>query len=399
MNFGTLRVVPSFAKFLTGCIFFLLAASVQAQIQVCIDPHGIKTYTDKPCASIGGATSRVIENINPNGKECRALSDSVKSILGNIAQLDRGMSGGYGSISLATILKTSQERYARQCGRKAPSNPTAQPRTAPMTAPVQTASGLAPATIERADAVSAQPWQSAHAPHLAPSRAQQARQTHTDAQRELQRSSVLLGVIKALWWLPFMFAILVFLAYLQSPKGKGALWEFFVACIIRCSLNKEYRLLNNVTLPADSGTTQVDHIIVSIYGVFVIEDKNFGGAIYGSEHRKDWTQVLGRLKNSFQNPLHQNYKHTKTIAELTELTNEKIHSLVAFSGRATFKTPMPDNVTTGADFIRFIDSKRQPLMSAQEVIWITSKIEHARLKPSRATDKIHVDNVREIRKR
>jgi len=40
-------------------------------------------------------------------------------------------------------------------------------------------------------------------------------------------------------------------------------------------LNKdEYKTIKNVTLPAEGGTTQIDHIIVSQYGVFVIETKN-----------------------------------------------------------------------------------------------------------------------------
>ena len=38
---------------------------------------------------------------------------------------------------------------------------------------------------------------------------------------------------------------------------------------------KTYHVFNNVTLPMfDGGTTQIDHIIVSVHGVFAVETKN-----------------------------------------------------------------------------------------------------------------------------
>jgi len=35
----------------------------------------------------------------------------------------------------------------------------------------------------------------------------------------------------------------------------------------------KYNLIHNVTLLTEDGTTQIDHIVVSQYGVFVIETK------------------------------------------------------------------------------------------------------------------------------
>jgi Nuclease-related domain len=37
--------------------------------------------------------------------------------------------------------------------------------------------------------------------------------------------------------------------------------------------------------PARNGTTQIDHVVVSIYGLFVIETKNMDGWIFGSAHQ------------------------------------------------------------------------------------------------------------------
>jgi len=52
-----------------------------------------------------------------------------------------------------------------------------------------------------------------------------------------------------------------------------------------------YRHFHGLYLPRPDGkgTTQIDHIVVSRYGIFVIETKNYRGWIFGSEKQRDWT--------------------------------------------------------------------------------------------------------------
>ena len=45
-------------------------------------------------------------------------------------------------------------------------------------------------------------------------------------------------------------------------------------------------------LATKSGTTQIDHVVVSKYGLFTIETKNYRGKIYGDDARDKWTQVI-----------------------------------------------------------------------------------------------------------
>lgn len=40
-------------------------------------------------------------------------------------------------------------------------------------------------------------------------------------------------------------------------------------------IGASYHLLNNITLPFDGGTTQIDHILVSKSGIFVVESKHY----------------------------------------------------------------------------------------------------------------------------
>lgn len=76
-----------------------------------------------------------------------------------------------------------------------------------------------------------------------------------------------------------------------------------------------------MTLPTPDGTTQVDHVIVSRFGVFVIETKNHKGWVFGEERSRKWAQVIYRNKYQFLNPLRQNYKHLKAVQEVTGLKN------------------------------------------------------------------------------
>ncbi len=105
-----------------------------------------------------------------------------------------------------------------------------------------------------------------------------------------------------------------------------------------------YTDINNVTIPTANGTTQIDHVIVSRYGIFVVETKNMDGWIFGDEKNPQWTQSLFGKKFKFQNPLHQNYRHTKALSDFLGIDHDKIFSVVMFWGDCKLKTAMPPNV-------------------------------------------------------
>jgi restriction system protein len=105
-----------------------------------------------------------------------------------------------------------------------------------------------------------------------------------------------------------------------------------------------YQRFHDVVVPSENGTTQIDHILVSPFGIFVIETKNMAGWIFGSENQSQWTQTMGRRKYKFQNPLRQNYRHTMCLSEFLGVDHELFHSIVFFIGDATLKSTMPANV-------------------------------------------------------
>ena len=154
-----------------------------------------------------------------------------------------------------------------------------------------------------------------------------------------------------------------------------------------------YRELNNVTIPTPNGTTQIDHVIVSRYGIFVIEAKNMNGWIFGNEKSAIWTQSLPGGKFKFQNPLRQNYRHTKCLSEFLGIEHNKFHSVVMFWGESSFKTPMPENVLDKG-YSSYIKSKTTVMFSDDEVEQIETAIQTGKLPRTWATRRMHVASLK-----
>lgn len=150
--------------------------------------------------------------------------------------------------------------------------------------------------------------------------------------------------------------------------------------------------INNITLPTANGpgaTTQIDHVIVSRFGIFVVETKNMSGWIFGDEKNPQWMQMLAGKKYKFQNPLHQNYKHVKSLQEFLGIGEENFFSVVMFWGEAEFKTPMPANVMTHG-YVPYIKSKLDVLFTSEEMDEVIRIIRAGMLPKSLGTSREHV---------
>src|SRR5512142_2488934 len=108
-------------------------------------------------------------------------------------------------------------------------------------------------------------------------------------------------------WL-FALIALIAIAILKDKTAKGWLGEKITSAGMWASLDSDiYQRLDNVIVPSSNGTTQIDHVIISKYGIFVIETKNMHGWIFGNTNDDRWTESIFGTKHQFQNPLRQNY--------------------------------------------------------------------------------------------
>ena len=205
-------------------------------------------------------------------------------------------------------------------------------------------------------------------------------------------SHSLISSFTALGWL---VPLLILALIVRSSWFKGHVGEWMVILSAKFLLpSDDYARFHNVTLPTPDGTTQIDHIFVSRFGVFVVETKNMKGWIFGSERQAQWTQKFRKQSYTFQNPLRQNFKHVKALTAALETPPDSIHSVVAFVGDATFKTAMPSNVTTGIGFARHIKSFTAPVLSHVDVEKIRASLSSKRLAPSWKTTRAHVRNLK-----
>ncbi|MGQ0430501.1 MAG: nuclease-related domain-containing protein [Gammaproteobacteria bacterium] len=157
----------------------------------------------------------------------------------------------------------------------------------------------------------------------------------------------------------------------------------------------DYHLLNHLTLRLKDGTTQIDHVLVSRFGIFVIENKDYTGWIFAGPGDRYWTQVLFRAKFRFQNPIHQNHRHVRAIQELLEfLPADAVRSIVVFTGDAEFKTTIPEGVFTLAGFMAYVEGHTAEIMSVNRVQFCVGRLETARLSISKTTDVEHVQGLR-----
>lgn len=131
----------------------------------------------------------------------------------------------------------------------------------------------------------------------------------------------------------FIALIILFRVFLP---GKGEVGEYSVASRLKRLPKEDYKVINNLMLKVGNWTSQIDHVVICRYGLFVIETKNYQGLITGGENSDSWTQNIFGQKYSFHNPVHKNESHLKAIRKVLEDDGQiKMIPIVAFSDQAS----------------------------------------------------------------
>ena len=167
-----------------------------------------------------------------------------------------------------------------------------------------------------------------------------------------------------IFWIIIIGAILSTVFY---KKMIGMMGEFWTKCELR-KLSKEYLVLNDVMLRTeDKKTHQIDHIVVSKYGIFVIETKHYNGYITGNDYDKKWCFKAGKNKYYINNPVHQNYGHMKALEEIFDLKEEKFIPLICITSNAKTKISSSNVVRVYELVNRIASYKNEVLEDYQEI--------------------------------
>jgi hypothetical protein len=156
------------------------------------------------------------------------------------------------------------------------------------------------------------------------------------------------------WYLWLLVAATGVLS-LFAPKIKGHLGEKSVALFLSRLDQNKYKVINNIMLKIDNKTSQIDHVVVSNYGVFVIETKNYKGFIIGNEYDEYWKQVIYKRKEKLYNPIRQNYGHVQALKEvLSDYTGIHYIPIVVFTTKADLKVTSSSEVIYSINLLKTI---------------------------------------------
>jgi len=174
-----------------------------------------------------------------------------------------------------------------------------------------------------------------------------------------------------------LFCLFV-IAIVMRYANKGKVGERIVAHSL-AGLPKEYKVIDNLQLSFGNWTSQIDHVVVSRYGVFVIETKNYTGIITGSENSAQWTKNMYGHKYYFHNPIFQNESHIKAIRKcLGDYGSLRIIPIVAFSNSAKVRVKLESKmVVYFSQLKRTIKSYNEVCIPEETVMEIYRKLKLA----------------------
>lgn len=183
-------------------------------------------------------------------------------------------------------------------------------------------------------------------------------------------------IADAFWKLTFFsiifFMIITLLKLLFGSKIiklRGAQGERKISYDLSNLDPNQYFIIQDLMIPSQgqSKNTQIDHVVVSNYGIFCIETKAYKGWIFGDANQDSWTQVIYQHKERFYNPLRQNYAHMKALEALLggELKSPII-ALVVFPYAGKLKISGTDNVLNQEGLLAKINSYQNFVYSNEE---------------------------------
>lgn len=180
------------------------------------------------------------------------------------------------------------------------------------------------------------------------------------------------------WIVPLTLLIFFF----ASPRYRGDIVESRIRRILAQGLERSrYTVLNDVVVPSGGGTIEIDHVVISKFGIFVIDSVYARGWISGTEVQERWKQYHLKKFTRFDNPVHRNRLQVQALESLLHFPGTVFHRIVVIGGHKGFKTEVPPKLVTPEKLIRYMRSKGEHALESDQVARALNGIESARLKP------------------
>lgn len=204
--------------------------------------------------------------------------------------------------------------------------------------------------------------------------------------------------IKANWWV-VVLALLLFYLWRNRARIRGAIWRARVSGIIKTLPAGRYILLRDVLLETEQGTARVGRMVLSVYGIFVIETVGNTGTIYGRYHDRRWVAESGAGARSFMNPIHQSYGQIHAIERALGTHNHALFfPIVVFGDQCELRLSLEDDTVVHLSGLKEeISRHKKNLLTAQQARDAAQKIRACNI-PGRAARRAHARHVRAYQK-
>lgn len=197
-------------------------------------------------------------------------------------------------------------------------------------------------------------------------------------------------------WFGFIGVLILYKLF--QPQIKGVFGEKLVKSYLNSLDKTKYTSINNVLLEREGKTTQIDHIVVSTYGIFVIESKNYKGIVIGNDSLEYWTQVLGRRSYKLYNPVKQNKAHINFLSNSCKsLEGLPLISIIVFTTRAELRVSSEIEVVYVKDLIKTIKKHNIEWLSDIRKEGITNQINKLNV-VDKTTRTGHVNNLKKTQR-
>lgn len=126
-------------------------------------------------------------------------------------------------------------------------------------------------------------------------------------------------------------------SFWKTILNQGARGEYRTSLVIDDAPLKNKMIFNCYIANRSGDKTEIDMIMLCNKGIYVIENKNYSGWIFGDEKSKNWCETLKGKKYFFYNPIKQNKSHIKNLEKMLKIGDEKYISLITFNANANLK--------------------------------------------------------------
>ena len=193
-----------------------------------------------------------------------------------------------------------------------------------------------------------------------------------------------------------ILAVIVLIISIWLRRSKGRIGEHRVAHILGRLPKDRYQVINDLLLRTSSGsTTQIDHVVISQYGIFVIETKFYKGWIYGGENSEFWTQNIYGNKYTLRNPILQNAGHVRALRQLLKDYGDiPFIPIVAFSRQATLGVSSGTPVIYWNQIRKVIGQFKEKRIAPDALTGIYNKLIESNIPVSKESRREHIRNVR-----